>query len=103
MPVESVGVKVGVPTKGLCFAVTVTSSPGTVKELFSVVGLLSVTFEEVHSLKGMSVPSELFFSLGLMLTVSFSRNFPLYFVALGTPGPVNVPSSTVTVRGVPKR
>ena len=57
VPVEPVGVKVGVPTNGLCIAVTVTFLPGTAKELFSVVGLVSVTSLEVHFWKGIGVSS----------------------------------------------
>ena len=87
-------VKVGVPTNGLCVAVTVTLLAGTSNDV--VVGLVSVTSSEVHSLKGMGSPLSLVLVSGVMFTVSFSRKFPLLFACL-TPGPVSVPSLTVTV------
>ena len=104
VPLESlVLVNTGAPSKGLYVAVTVTSLPGTVKELLAVVAdLSSITSEKVHSLKGMSVPSELFFSLGLMFTLSPARKYPLLFAYL-TPGPVSWPFPAVTLWGVPKR
>ena len=92
------GVKVGVPSKGLCFAVTVTSLPGTVKELLAVVaGLVNATSEGVHSLKGMTSPLLPFITLGLISTVSPARKFPLLFAWETTPVPASVPYSTVTV------
>ena len=97
VPLESlVLVNTGAPSKGLYVAVTVTSLVGTLNDVFGVVGLASATPSEVHSLKGMSVPSELFFSLGLMFTVSPTRNFPFPFGYL-TPGPVSLPFPAVTV------
>ena len=63
VPLESlVLVNTGVPSKGLYVAVTVTSLLATVKELLAVVGLVSVTFEEVHPLKGIVSPLLLFLS-----------------------------------------
>ena len=94
--VMPVGVKVGVSTKGLCFAVTVTFLSETVKELFSVVGLVSVTSLEVHFLKGMGSPLLPALGSGVMFTVSPVRKFPLPFAYL-TPVPVSVPFSTITV------